>query len=108
MSNQVRVRLVLFLAAYAGMISLTGLWAQDVAPKQPAATATDRTVATIVPAPSVKAKPLNESVKKALAYLASQQHANGGWSQGEESTQMGNSSDKLKDIPNIGDTCMAA
>ncbi len=51
---------------------------------------------------------MSENVKKALAYLASQQHANGGWSQGEEAAQMGNSGAKVKDIPNLGDTCMAA
>jgi hypothetical protein len=112
MRNQVRVRLVLFLAAYAGMITLTGLWAQDSLPKKEAvkadiaSTATGKeATATILP---VKAKALSENVNKALAYLASQQHANGGWSQGEESAQMGNSGDKIKDIPNIGDTCMSA
>jgi hypothetical protein len=112
MSNQVRVRLVLFLAAYAGMITLTGLWAQDSAPKNEAAKADGASAATgkeaTVTAVPVKPKPLSENVKKALAYLASQQHANGGWRQGEESAQMGNSVDKVKDIPNIGDTCMAA
>src|SRR5713226_3174567 len=112
MSNQVRVRLVLFLAAYAGMITLTGLWAQDSAPKNEAAKADGASAATgkeaTVTAVPVKPKPLSENVKKALAYLASQQHAKGGWSQGEESAQMGNSGDKVKDIPNLGDTCMAA
>ncbi len=112
MKNQVRMRLVLLLAVYAGMITLTGLWAQDSAPKDQAAqaeragaTVGNGTAATVSP---IQPKPLSENVKKALAYLASQQHANGGWSQGEESTQMGNSGDKVKDIPNVGDTCMAA
>ncbi|HLJ97879.1 MAG TPA: prenyltransferase/squalene oxidase repeat-containing protein [Gemmataceae bacterium] len=112
MSNQVRMRLVLFLAVYAGMITLTGLWAQDSAPKEKAAqaepagaTVGSETAATVSP---VQPKPLSENVKKGLAYLASQQHANGGWSQGEESAQMGDSGGKVRDIPNVGDTCMAA
>ncbi len=111
MNNQVRVRLVLFLAAYAGMITLTGLWAQDSAPKNEAAKAEGASAATGKEAGTpltVKPKLLSENVKKALAYLASQQHANGGWSQGEEAAQMGNSGAKVKDIPNLGDTCMAA
>src|SRR6266404_7011361 len=111
MSNQVRARLVLFLAVYAGMITLTGLWAQDSTPRkevtkaESATAATGNATATTLP---VKPKPLSENVKKGLAYLVSQQHANGGWSQGEESAQMGNSGDKIKDLPNVADTCMAA
>lgn len=103
MNNHVRVRLMLLLAAYAGLITLTGLWAQDAAPRRDAAKP-DSPPATLG---SVKAKPLSENVKKGLAFLVSQQHANGGWSQGEESAQMGNSGDKIKDIPNVADTCMA-
>ena len=110
MSNQVRVRLVLFLAAYAGLISLTGLWAQDAVPKRDvvkennaAATAGETTLASV----SVKPKLLSEHVNKGLAFLASLQHKNGGWSQGEESAQMGHSGDPVKDIPNVADTCMA-
>src|SRR5438445_6288223 len=95
MSNQVRVRLVLFLAAYAGMITLTGLWAQDSTPRTAAAKAANVSAATGKDiTTTIQPKPLSESVQKALAYLASQQHGNGGWSQGEESTQMGNSGDK--------------
>src|SRR5438093_1225934 len=102
MSNQVRVRLAVFLAAYAGMISLTRLWALDAAPK-PETAKIDNAAATV----PCKAKPLSDHVKKGLAYLAGRQQANGGWSQGEESAQMGTSGDKIKDIPNVADTCMA-
>jgi hypothetical protein len=110
MSNQVRMRLVLFLAAYTGMVTLTGLWAQDASSKREAAkpetasAATGNATATAVP---VKPKPLSENVNKGLAFLVAQQHANGGWSQGEESAQMGNSGGQVKDIPNVADTCMA-
>jgi len=108
MCNQVRVRLALFLAAYAGMITLSGVWAQDSRPKEAAKPQNDRTTgkATAATVP-VKPKPLSEQVNKGLAFLVRQQHANGGWSQGEESTQMGNSGDRVKDLPNVADTCMA-
>lgn len=53
-------------------------------------------------------KPLSNSVKRALAYLVSQQQENGGWSQGTESNNMGSSLDKIAKLPNVGDTCMAA
>lgn len=56
-------------------------------------------------------KPLSDSVKKGLQWLASQQLDNGGWGQGEESAQMRrntNEKDKLADTANVGDTCAAA
>ena len=52
-------------------------------------------------------KPLNENVEQGLAWLLQHQHENGGWAQGEESAQMGNALDNLKDKPNVADTCMA-
>ena len=109
MSNQVRMRLVLFLAVYAGLLGLTAVWAQDsqnrkVGKADSVAASTGQTAAA--PA-SVKPKPLSENVNKGLAFLVSQQHPNGGWSQGEESAQMGHSGDQVKDIPNVADTCMA-
>lgn len=59
-------------------------------------------------APAVEPKPLSDNVKAGLMWLVEQQHQDGGWSQGEESAGMGRSMDKIKDIPNVGDTCMAA
>ena len=59
-------------------------------------------------APAVKAKHLSENVKKGLAWLVKTQQSNGSWSQGEESAQMGNAMDKVKALPNVADTCMAA
>jgi hypothetical protein len=96
------MRLVLFLAAYAAMITLTGLWAQDSVSKHEAAKP-----ATAAVTASVKSKPLSENVNKGLAFLAGQQHKNGGWSQGEESAQMGHGGDQLRDVPNVADTCIA-
>jgi hypothetical protein len=58
-------------------------------------------------APAVNPKPLSENVKKALRWLVEHQDKSGGWSQGEESTHMGNSMDNLKDQPNVADTCGA-
>ena len=58
-------------------------------------------------APAVKPKKLSENVKKGLRWLVEHQHKNGGWSQGEESAHMGRSMDKVKDKPNVADTCAA-
>jgi len=58
-------------------------------------------------APAMEPKPLSENVNKGLAWLIEHQHKNGGWAQGEESKQMGHSLDKIKDKPNIADTCAA-
>lgn len=58
--------------------------------------------------PAVKPKPLSDNVKRGLAWLAKTQDKSGGWYQGEESSYMGNSMDKVKDIPNVADTCVAA
>ncbi len=52
-------------------------------------------------------KDLNDSVKKGLAWLASTQHEDGGWAQGEESAAMGGSMNGIRDVSNVGDTCMA-
>src|ERR1700733_2261636 len=51
---------------------------------------------------------LSSEVKHGLAYLVDQQQGNGGWSQGEESAFMGRTSKNITDLPNVGDTCMAA
>ena len=58
-------------------------------------------------APAVKPKPLSNNVTRGLAFLVKSQHKNGGWAQGEESRQMGKSLDRVKDKPNVGDTCVA-
>ena len=58
--------------------------------------------------PAVQAKPLSDSVKKGLAWLVSRQHENGGWGQGDESANMGNSLAHLAGKPNVGDTCAGA
>ena len=58
-------------------------------------------------APAVKPKPLSENTQKALRWLVEHQDKNGGWSQGEEASNMGRSMDKLKDKPNVADTSAA-
>lgn len=56
-----------------------------------------------------KPKPMSANVQRGLAYLASQQLADGGWTEGEESPYMRASSHaNLKDTANVADTCMAA
>ena len=57
---------------------------------------------------AVDPKPLSAGVKKGLAWLAEHQHPDGGWSQGEESANMGNSGDPFRDRPDVADTCIAA
>ena len=59
-------------------------------------------------APAVKPKPLSNNVHKGLKWLVDHQHESGGWGQGEESRQMGNSMAALIDKPNVADTCTAA
>ncbi|UCG58799.1 MAG: hypothetical protein JSU70_04655 [Phycisphaerales bacterium] len=57
---------------------------------------------------AVEPKPLSKNVKRGLRWLVKHQHPSGGWAQGEESPQMGNSLNHLKDKPNVADTCAAA
>jgi hypothetical protein len=57
-------------------------------------------------APAVTPKPLSKQVKQGLKWLAEHQLKNGSWGQGEESAQMGGG--KMKDIPSVADTSMAA
>jgi hypothetical protein len=59
-------------------------------------------------APAVKPKPLSENAKRGLAWLVEHQHPDGGFSQGEESTQMGQGMGNIKDKPNVADTSAAA
>lgn len=53
---------------------------------------------------AVDPKPLSESVRRGLAWLVANQHDDGGWSQGEESQQMGGN---VTATPNVGDTAAA-
>jgi len=59
------------------------------------------------PVPGAKPKPLSESTRRGLEWLAKQQLENGGWGQGEESAGMGGGR-PFRDTPNVADTCMAA
>jgi hypothetical protein len=80
--------------------------ADPAVPKDPE-TKEGKTVEEASWSPAVEPKPLSEQVKKGLAWLVRTQHDNGGWSQGEESQQMGQSLAHLKDKPNVADTCVA-
>jgi Prenyltransferase and squalene oxidase repeat len=73
MKQRSRAGLLLFCAMLAGSVVLAGLQAADNPPKK-----SDKNAA----AAAVKPKPLSEQVKKGLAYLAGQQHEDGGWGQG--------------------------
>ncbi len=49
-------------------------------------------------------KPLSENVRRGLQWLVEHQHEDGGWSQGEESRNMGGN---ITAKPNVGDTAAA-
>ena len=49
-------------------------------------------------------KPLSENVRRGLQWLVEHQHQDGGWSQGEESRNMGGN---VAPKPNVGDTAAA-
>jgi hypothetical protein len=74
----VRTRLAMFAAVLGGLALLTGLQADEkkAAPAKPDA---DKPAEAARP---VKPKPLSDSVKRGLKYLAEQQLDSGGWSQG--------------------------
>jgi hypothetical protein len=50
---------------------------------------------------------LSENVRKGLAWLAEHQRPDGGWSQGEESPNMGGG-EQFRDKSDVADTCIAA
>jgi hypothetical protein len=106
MNLQVKIRLAVFLAALAGMGALAGLRANDPEPKPKPDTAPAKETTT-----GVKAKPLSEHVNKGLAYLVSQQNANGGWGQGGgwRVGQQGGRVEgaNVQDPPDVANTCMA-
>jgi hypothetical protein len=55
----------------------------------------------------VKPKPLGDSTRKGLAWLAGTQQVDGGWNQGEQSAAQGRAGEQI-DKSNVADTCMAA
>jgi hypothetical protein len=96
--NHFRITLAVAVVGALGLL-ISQAMAQDVAPKsgeKAAATPTTR------PAP----KALSNESLKGLQWLAKQQLDSGAWGQGEESSNMGGG-EKLKDVPNVADTCMA-
>jgi hypothetical protein len=62
---------------------------------------------TTTSAVSIEAKALSDQVKKGLEWLAQRQQADGGWNQGEKSSDQGRSGEQI-DKSNVADTCMAA
>jgi hypothetical protein len=56
--------------------------------------------------PAVAAKPLSNTVLRGLDFLAKHQLADGGWGQGEESSNMGGSMAGLSERSNVADTCV--
>jgi hypothetical protein len=72
-------------------------------PKDP----TGPEVALVAKRTAVDPKGLSATVEKGLAWLAQHQLPSGGWGQGDESPQMGNSMNELRDLPNVADTSVA-
>jgi hypothetical protein len=109
MRKQVRIRFMLFLTVLSGAVWFAWLRADNPAPqREPTQPDTVKVDTPAAPwATALQPKPLSEPVQRGLAFLVSQQHANGGWSQGEEAAQMGNTANMIKDTPNVADTCMA-
>jgi hypothetical protein len=56
---------------------------------------------------AVKPKALSAQVEKGLSWLVAHQLPSGGWGQGDESTQMGNGMEAMRDTANVADTSMA-
>ncbi|HEX3474214.1 MAG TPA: prenyltransferase/squalene oxidase repeat-containing protein [Kofleriaceae bacterium] len=54
-----------------------------------------------------KGKPLSETTRRGLGWLAKHQLRGGGWGQGDESPSMGHSLDDQRDRANVADTAMA-
>src|SRR5687768_4146250 len=94
-------RLAVAFASLAIAVSTVNITsAQEAKPAAPSTQPATR--------PATTPKPLSKNVGKGLAWLAETQHKDGSWGQGEESRNMGNDQAKLKDSPNVADTCMAA
>ncbi len=94
------------LLAACGLALDTPLWGE--APPAVAGIIAPSTQPATQPATRPALKELSENVKKALDWLVKNQQAKGAWSQGEESQAMGGGMEKVKDAPNVADTCMAA
>jgi hypothetical protein len=106
MNPQITIRLGLFIALLGGLIALAGLRAKDPEPKPGASKPEPGKTES-----AVKPKPLSDNVHKGLAYLVSQQHANGGWGQGGgwRTGQQGGRVEgaNVQDPPDVANTCMA-
>jgi hypothetical protein len=110
MSRHIPFGLALSTAVAAGLLLLSQLGATD--PSQPAKEAPKAEAKAEAPAAPVKPKPISETVKKGLAYLINQQHADGGWGQGGGWRQADQGGGRVEganvaDPSDVADTCMA-
>jgi hypothetical protein len=109
MARRSKSRLVLLLAALAGVAVLSALQAADE-PKQAAKSEAGKQAASKEHV-AVKPKPLSENVRRGLEYLVEQQHADGGWGQGGgwRTTDQGGRIEgpNVEDPSDVADTCMA-
>src|SRR6516165_1724708 len=110
MRRQSKLGLGLLCAAVGSLAVLTGLYASGGEPKKEEPKKEEpKAVAAATP---VKPKALSEAVKKGLAYLAGQQHDDGGWSQGggwRTNTQGGGRVEgkDVADPSDVANTCIA-
>jgi hypothetical protein len=109
-----RKNLIRPLAAWLAVAAVTissALFAQTEKPAAPAGSADQPADQAAKNKPPVKAKPIADTTKKGLAYLASQQQASGGWGQGGgwRSGEGGRvEGAEVQDPPDVGNTAIAA
>ncbi len=104
--NSFRVALVLGLIGVAGWGLQRPTWGEEEAPQQHDAAKEAASV-------KIDPKPLNDSTRKGLEYLVSQQRANGGWGQGGGWRTGGQNGGRregndVNDPTDLGNTCIAA
>ncbi len=93
------------------MGSATTVWGAETPPPK---SESEKLAAAPESQPPGKPKELSDAAKKGLAYLVSQQHENGGFGQGggwrlKDAGGSGRvEGDKVKDPPDVGNTCIAA
>jgi len=114
-SKRILFSLALLLVPLVALIALSQLGAKDPEPRKEVSNPPakpDAPAAKPEAATPVKPKPISENVKKGLAYLLSQQHADGGWGQGGGWRTGGDAGGRVEganvaDPSDLGNTCIA-
>jgi hypothetical protein len=104
-----KLSLVLSLAVVVSLSAFVRLGADDAEASKQAGKSEAKATS---PAAAMKPKPLSDPVKKGLAYLANQQHADGGWGQGGGWRSSGANGGRVEDNSaaepsDVGNSCIA-